>query len=245
MGPYTYEVMRTLVESDIRTMVDVGAGRNWFFPTAIKEKLGLILIGTDIDGEEMAFNADLDKRLVGDACQSLGVPAGSVDLITSRAGVEHFPNNAAFLRNCAFALRPGGKVILSFAGRYAPFAILNRMMPEPVSRWLLDRLLPDKTEKLGLKAYYNCCTHSAMIKAAKAAGLTPVREVWDYQSSDYFGFFVPAFLMSSLYDGLRRMIGVKDLASYYTFVFEKPAPPAGAGLLRPVEGAQPVPRVAE
>jgi hypothetical protein len=45
------------------------------------------LIGNDIDADEMALNPALDERVVGDVCTSLNVDNGTVDLITSYAGV--------------------------------------------------------------------------------------------------------------------------------------------------------------
>jgi SAM-dependent methyltransferase len=220
---YSYEVYRILVEDEARHVLDVGAGRNWFFPAAIKPRLGLTLVGVDIDGGELAHNPDLDRALTLDACTSLGVEDGSVDLVTARAGVEHFPDNAAFLRNCARALKPGGKVVLAFAGRNAPFAVANRLLPEKLSILLLDRLIPDKTEKLGFKAHYDRCTYSGFLGLADAAGLRHARSAVDYSSSDYFAFFVPLFLLSKTFDFIRRSLGFKNLASYYCFVLEKPA----------------------
>jgi len=224
---YTCEVYRTLIEQDPESVLDVGAGQHWFFPTRLK-KLGFRLIGSDIDRGELALNPALDERIVVDASTGLGVPNASVDVITARAAVEHFPDNRSFLRNCSNALKPGGTLVITFAGRNAPFALINRMLPETLSAWLLEHLIPEKREKLGFKAHYDRCTYSQITRAAHDAGLELVRYFYDFHSSAYFRFFVPAYLASASLDRVRAALDWKDLASYYVFVFRKPPKAVGA-----------------
>lgn len=218
---YTSEVYRTLIEQNPERVLDVGAGQNWFFPTRLK-KLGFRLIGSDIDREELALNPALDERIVVDASCGLGVPDSSVDVITARAAVEHFRDNRTFIQNCSKALRPGGTLIVTFAGRNAPFALINRLLPETLSASLLEHLIPEKQEKLGFKAYYDRCTYSQITREARDAGLELVRYFYDFHSSAYFRFFVPVYLASLSLDRLRAALDWKDLASYYLFVFRKP-----------------------
>jgi SAM-dependent methyltransferase len=215
------EFFRLLSTEDIHTILDVGAGRNWFFGERVKSGHGLRLIGVDIDANEMAANACLDERLEANACLRLPVSAGSIDLITVRAGFEHFEDNTAFLDNCRAALRPGGFVLLAFAGRFAPFALLNRLLPAQFSGWLLNRLIPDQVEKLGFKAHYDLCFATALRRTAKAQRFDVQSLFPDYYSSDYFGFALPLYLASLACDHARNALGIENLASYYTLVLKK------------------------
>ncbi len=218
---YGYEFLKELAENGAARVLDIGAGQNWFFASELKDRFGFELIGQDISKGELDANPDLDVRIVSDACTDLSVEDGSIDIITARATVEHLHDNQLFLKNCAKALKPGGVVILTFAGRYAPFAILNRAFPEKLSRFLLAYLNPDATEKLGFRAYYNICTKSGIEKAAKNAGLRVARSFSYYYSSDYFAFFFPLFFLSVLYDHFRYLFGMHNVASYYAFVLRK------------------------
>lgn len=220
---FSFAFYRLLAVEDVRTVLDVGAGRTWFFESRLKERLKFRLIGIDISQEELEQNPDLDERYVADACTNLGVPDGSVDLITARAGVEHFHDNEGFLRACERALRPGGHVLISFAGRYAPFAVLNRALPARVSSYLLKTLIPDSAEKLGFKAHYDRCTQSGMAELARRTDLEVVSQFASFYSSDYFGFFVPLYLLSLTYDHVRNALAPGDAASYYTILLRKPA----------------------
>src|SRR5260221_6875049 len=47
----------------ISTVVDVGAGRSWQFPSYYKEWFNIRLIGLDIDASEMSNNEMLDDKI--------------------------------------------------------------------------------------------------------------------------------------------------------------------------------------
>ena len=206
-----------------KRVIDAGAGAAWCFPIEYKAYFGLTLIGVDIDPDEMARNPALDQRVVGDVCASLNVENGAVDLITSYSGVEHFPDNAAFLRNCHKALRPGGRWIGQFPSRYASFAILNRLIPEGLKQRLLKSLRPDAADHLGFKAHYDRTHYSAFRKMAEEAGF--LVEYWHPGYFHfYFAFFTPLYLLS-LFSGLLRMaFGTRDFATYNLFILRKLGP---------------------
>jgi SAM-dependent methyltransferase len=63
----------------------------------------------------------------------ISIRDGSADLVVSLAVVEHIHDNAVFFRNCAYVLRPGGVMIHVFSGRFAPFALMNQLLPNPIS----------------------------------------------------------------------------------------------------------------
>lgn len=236
---YKYEFHGALAERPVHVVLDVGAGQHWFFDPNLKKRFQFKLIGTDVSSSEMATNTSLDETIVSDACVNLGVPPNSINIISVRAAFEHFSDNARFLKNCAVVLREGGIVILTFPGRYAPFAIINRVLPGTLSSWLLRNLIPDSEEELGFKAYYDLCYDTAIRKAASEAGLTVETAFYDFYSSDYFAFFTPLYALSLLYDHLRYLIGIRNTASYYTFVLRKGVrsewamrPPASRSRLR-------------
>ena len=205
------------------TVLEIGAGKTWSFSTTIKQESKLYLVGLDIDDSEMKENSVLDKKQSGDACSSLQIEDGSVDLIITSAAVEHLHDTAGCIRNCYRALRPGGKIIATFANRYAPFAVLNRLLPRRLSSFLLKHLVAGSDGQLGFKAYYDRCSFSAFKSELLGAGFDLDDAYCSYFSSEYFKFFFPLYLLSLGWDYARYRLQVPNLASHYCFVATKPA----------------------
>jgi SAM-dependent methyltransferase len=88
----------------------------------------------------------------------------SADLVVSRAVVEHIHDNAVFFRNCASVLGPGGVMIHAFSRRFAPFALMNQLLPNRLTRRLIHDLHPYWREEGNyfFSAFYNRCHFAAM-----------------------------------------------------------------------------------
>jgi SAM-dependent methyltransferase len=209
-----------LLQREPERVLDIGAGKRWHFDPALKAP-GMVLIGFDIDLCEMQENRLLDEKVVGDACKSLGVPDQSVDLIMGRAVIEHLHDNAAFLMNASRALREDGRLIVTFASKHAPFAILNRILPQRVSHWILAHLVPGSAGVLGFDAFYDRASFREFTQALDDAGFEIECAYVSFFSSWYFRFFVPLYLAGLCFDYLRYALGSPRLASHLTFVARK------------------------
>ena len=183
-----------------KIVVDVGAGKTCHFLPRLAPESRPVLVGVDVAEEEIRENRDLAMRLVGDVALGPLFRANSSDFLVSRSVVEHLPDNAAFVAHSARALRSGGYFIHLFPGRYAPFAVINRLLPDAVARALLYFFFPEFREPCGFKAFYDRCYYSAMVKALTENGLVVERIHLRYYQSLYFKFFVPFYLVSLLYD---------------------------------------------
>ncbi|WP_374157613.1 methyltransferase domain-containing protein [Mycobacterium sp. G7A2] len=202
------------------SVLDVGAGKKWHFNPSLKTSR-MQLIGFDIDLSEMSGNSLLDQKICGDACEGLGVPPESVDLIMGRAVIEHLHDNASFLAAANRALREGGRLIVTFPSRYATFAVLNRILPRKISQWLLRRLVPNSAGVLGFEAFYDRTTHREFGTMLRNAGFEIEEEYASYFSSSYYRFFVPLFIIGLTYDYICYAIGNPRFASYLMFVARK------------------------
>lgn len=208
----------------VSRVADIGAGRRWHFPAYYKAWYGIHLIGLDIDAEEMAPNELLDEKIVCDVVQGIPVPPGSLDLVMVRAGIEHFSDNGAFLRHAHAALRPGGFLLAQFPGRYAPFAIANRLLPRRAARWFLHGVMGASPEELGFRAHYDRTHYSGFRALSAAAGFAELHHAPGYFSAPYVEQFVPAYLLYYLYDSLCFAAGARNLASYHLWLLQKPDP---------------------
>lgn len=204
-----------------RRIIDVGAGKKWHF--AELKTSDMEVIGIDIEVEEMTNNPSLDHRIEGDCCKN--IPVGNADIVMARAVVEHFHDNEAFCHNVFSALKPGGVLIATFPNKWAPFAIINRMVPNRVAQFLLKHLFPGYGGFVGFEAHYDRCTPNAFRKALTDAGLVVEREFISYFSSMYFAGLFPIYLISLAFDCLRHVAGVPAFSSYLAYTARKPITP--------------------
>jgi SAM-dependent methyltransferase len=220
----TYEwVGRALLgESGANVVADVGGGRTWYFGDDYRDNPKFKLIGIDVDAKELALNKSLDQAVVADVGASLNVPDGSLDLVLSRATVEHIADNQGFLNNVNKALRPGGKAAFVFANKWAPPLILNRIIGNRIANMLLLALVPGTKGYGGFKAYYDRCSYSEFKRTIEAAGLEIEYEYCSYYSSAYFQFFFPLHFLSIISDLIRQAISIRNFSSMNLFVVRKP-----------------------
>jgi len=119
-------------------------------------------------------------------------------------------------------LRPGGALIAQFPSSLAPFAIINKLLPQKTKKTLLETLIPTKVDEVGYNVYYDKCRYSSFKAAAERCGFQVEYYLPSYMSSDYFTWFFPLFLLSQLLDIARLIFGTKDMASYNLFVLRRP-----------------------
>lgn len=207
---------------DVQNVADVGGGRTWPFAETYHGKPGFHLTGVDISADELELNPLLHRAVTADICKTMGVEDGTLDLILSRATVERLHDTSGFLRGAYAALRPGGRIVLMFASKWAISTLLNRMMTEGMAKRILYALVPNSKGYQGFKAFYDKCGHGEFRDAAKAVGFRIETDYGSYYASSYFQFFWPLHCVSIAHDMLRMMISWKALNSINLFVLEKP-----------------------
>ena len=213
-----------LLSSKNKRILDIGAGKQFHFDDLLRDRADLCILGQDISIKEMEGNASLSARFTCDACENIPVEDASLDLILARATVEHLHDANAFLQLAYRKLRPGGKLIVTFAGKWANFAILNRLLPERAKLFLLHTLVPGSRGVLGFPAHYDNSSFRSFSSAGRAAGYIEEVGYVSYYGISYFRFFVPLFLLAYFIDSVRLFVGIRNLSSYNTFVFVRPAP---------------------
>lgn len=219
---FEYLASIELLKPSTRRVVDIGAGKRFHLSEIKQMNKGIHLIGLDIDADEMAENDSLDEKLIVDASAALPVDPDSIDLILSRATIEHLPNIPAFLNSAYSTLRPGGRLIATFANKWATFAILNRVLPTRIKKTLLENLLPDSARDLGFATHYDDTSNRRFEGLAKASGFSIKVNYASYHSSGYFAFFTPLCILDYVANCTKETMGAKNLSAYNTFVLEKP-----------------------
>lgn len=201
-----------------QVIVDIGGGKNCPF-AALRDSGRTKIIAVDISAEEMAENQDVDECRVADVTESLPFAADEVDMIVSRSALEHFVDLEKVITNCKKALRGGGYFINLFPCRYAPFSIINQLLPNAAARTLLHHLRPaEQRGHLGFPAHYDKCYWDAFIRLLRRQGFEIREATVSYYQSRYFDFFFPLFLISSLYEIILHRFKLQNFGAYLLIV---------------------------
>lgn len=220
---YVEQIAELMHERRPEVVVDIGGGRSCHFAASRPPGAGTRIVAVDAAADELAQNKDVDETVVADASRELPFPSDSVDLLVSRMTLEHLPDVSSFVRESARILKPGGWCVYLFAGRNAPYAVVNRVLPPGVATWLIHLLKPGTEGVLGFRAYYDHCSPSAIEKVLREAGFEEVTVEVDYTQAPYFDFFVPLYTLAAVYDAAVQRLGLRNLSALVLLSAQKPA----------------------
>jgi ubiquinone/menaquinone biosynthesis C-methylase UbiE len=144
-----------------------------------------------------------------------------IDLVVSRAVLEHLEDLEAFLIESTRVLKANGYCIHAFSSKFAPFAIINQLLPRKLSKQLLLYVRPEVKDFAGFPAYYNKCFYSSIKSLFQKHGYEIVEIRLNYFQTSYFSFFVPCFVIMSIYEMLLQCIRAKNLCAYILIVAKK------------------------
>jgi ubiquinone/menaquinone biosynthesis C-methylase UbiE len=217
--PYLLDVYTRIVadymnsQVDGGLIIDVGGGR-WCSFAQYKDPGGNArIVAVDISEEELKLNHDVDEKIVADVVHDLPFSDGEVDMVVSRSVLEHLQDTEAFIRNTRRVLKPGGYVIHLFPLKFAPYAVINRFLPQRLSQKLIHFIKPGTEGQLGFPAFYDNCSISEISSLLNKYDFEIVELRVTYYQSYYFDFFVPLYLVSVVYELAIRALGAKSLAA--------------------------------
>lgn len=217
---FTSEIAPALLTPNA-LVYDLGGGARPLVSLAEKRRLGLVVVGLDLDAEELskAPGHIYDERIEADLTLFRG--RGDADLVICQATLEHVRDGEGAFRGIASCVKPGGVVAIFSPSRNAVFARLNRILPEGIKRRLLFAIYPDKGKGHdGFPAFYDKCLPSEVESIAARNGLELVQRRLFWRSS-YFYPFVPAFLVWRIWLGVTALFLGKDAAETYAYAFRR------------------------
>lgn len=213
-----YEDTVTKVVKQIKNplVLDIGGGKQCFLASRNISNNRIICL--DLQMRQLCANCDANYLIMGDA-MNIPLSDHSVDLVISRSFIEHVPSVATFFQEANRVLKKGGYLISVFPGKLALFAIINRFLPEYLSKKTLHHLVSTRENELGFKAYYDRCYFTGIKNLLNKTDFK-VLDIKDYHfSSAYFEFFLPLFLISCVYEICTQAF--KNLASYLLIIAQK------------------------
>lgn len=150
----------------LRNHLEIGGGRDPLFSPTELSDLGIKVTVNDISQKELDLAPKEFTKLCGDiaALDTLDVMGKNrYDLAYSRMVMEHVPDVELMWENIHGMLAPGGIALSFFPTLFAPPFVINRLIPERLSRAILFKLFPhrvDEGKNPKFPAYYDYCRSS-------------------------------------------------------------------------------------
>jgi hypothetical protein len=144
-------------------------------------------------------------------------------MIFSITLMEHVQDNQSAVDSIFGALRPGGVTHHYIPSKWHPYSVALRIVGPRLQRILIPLLRPEAVGVTGYPAYFDYCSPPSMKKLFGRAGFVDVRVRVFYRASDYFAFFLPAYLFVSLYENLCKFLSIKTAGSGFIISARRPS----------------------
>lgn len=199
---------------DGAVVLDLGGGRRCGYAHAVDPPGRLKLVAVDISPEELALNTDVTETRLADVASGLPMPDASVDLILSRALLEHVDGVPAAVSHMARVLRPGGVALHFVPCRYSLFGTAARLLPFGPLLWLTHRVMPSTRGIIEFPVHYDHCFPQALEREFRSAGFSDVQLQVTWACPSYFFPIYPLYLLHALYEQAVRRLRMRSLAAY-------------------------------
>ena len=147
-------VVATFPHADV---LELGAGRRPSFtldemPSSIQS-----YTVNDISPEELALLPEGYDEACFDVSGDASNFRDHYDVVFSRFLAEHVPDGYAMHRNVHQVLRPGGVAFHLIPTLYAMPFVINKLLPERLTSWVLAKLSPRRAINPKFPAHYSAC----------------------------------------------------------------------------------------
>jgi SAM-dependent methyltransferase len=199
---------------DKGVVVDLGGGRNCTFADRVPRERGVQIVAVDICPDELAANTDADETRVADVADRLPFDDASVDLLVSRALLEHVDGVPRAVAEMGRVTRDGGVVLHFVPCRNSLFGLAARLLPFGPLKALTHFVRPETRGVVEFDVHYDCCTPTRMRELLVAAGFRKVEISVCWSQSGYFLPVFPAYVPVAAYQWLVRALRLESLAAY-------------------------------
>jgi SAM-dependent methyltransferase len=211
----------------VSCVAELGGGANPMVADTDRWGFAQERVVVDISATELAKADGEVQTRVADLCKPIEDGHDAYDLVFSKMLCEHLPDARTFHENCFKILRPGGLSVHFFPTLYTLPFVINRLVPENLTRSMLRRVQPVRFTDPKLQkfpAYYRWCTGPTQraIKRYESVGFKV--EAWNGAFGHLYYEKIPGLNVAER--AKTRFLlehPVPALTSFATVVLRKPA----------------------
>ncbi len=183
----------------------------------LNKSSGFSYYGMDIDDKPSCYDC-YDKFLVQSIEERI---TDKFDLIISTTLLEHVPNNKKSVKAMYDAINDDGLMIHYIPSRNHFYSICLRLVGPKLQKILIKYLRPEAFAVTGYPAFFDKCSPNEMKNLCRAQGFKDIEVICYYKATDYFAFFVPAYLLVAICENLFEYIGVTHFSSGFIIKAKK------------------------
>lgn len=212
---------RLIEESRNKKILEIGSGRFPFIIRLKDKNIEVDYCGIDISRSEIMRSPVKYHHFVQDFSGENVVLGQTFDVIFSRFVCEHVKNAESFYKNIYNHLSEGGISVHLFPNLLSFPFLINYMIPENISNFVLNLFFPSRElNDNKFPAYYKMCHILGSENELKRIGFRYV-SFTPYYGHHYFNNIAVVRNIAHAYFRLKEFIGLKILAEYYILELEK------------------------
>jgi len=202
------------------TVVEAGCGRS----APLLSKLGgkaARRVGVDLVEFELDEGLE-DIELIRGSITDTGLPSNSVDLVISRALMEHLPSPRPAFAEIQRILKPGGRYVYLVPNLGDYGSILAKLIPNGMHPRIV-KFVEGRDVQDTFPAYFKCSTQGAIRNFCDSTGLEIESCEYLGQYPAYFQFNSVLFQLATYYEKLISNVdALKVLRGWLLVVARKP-----------------------
>lgn len=201
-------VAKTINEKHPKLILEVGGVDR----PAIKKSSQYKYLGLDIDAREKCYIV-YDTFIHASIEDKLNLE--KVDLVISKAVLEHVPNNARAMQTMYDVMGSSSIMHHYVPSGYHPYSIVLKIVGPKLQRWLIRNLRPraDAIETTGYPAFFSYCDPVSLRKLLHQTGFRDINMIIYYKATDYFAFFLPLYLLVAVFEIIAEKLGWEKVCS--------------------------------
>ena len=223
---YKKTIADTISRLDHSDIIEIGAGRAPLFDKDDLPKNVVSYTINDISQRELDLAPGAWNKACFDVCGDLSSINSRYDFAFSNMLAEHVPDGFRFHSNLFELLKPGGKCFHFIPILYSPPFVINKILPESLSRSVLRLFFKDRHDH-GIPKFparYSMCYGESpkLIARYKSIGYAEVR----FRTFYGHGYFAKIPVVRELDSMLSRVAykhGLTLFGSYSYVALGKPA----------------------
>ena len=118
-------------------------------------------------------------------------------------------------------LNSGGAMVHYIPNKHHFYSLCLRLVGPKIQKLLIKYLRPEAITKTGYPAFFDHCSPNQMKSLCNFFGFKNIKIIPYYKATDYFAFFIPAYLFVSIFENLFEYFDMSYFASGFIILAEK------------------------